>query len=88
MDHYADRFSALLGGVVTEEPIRTSPEAERVLDSILPVEANAREQVAELRRYVDSQFAVVNSNIAARFGRAIAPTLRWAKRMVRARGRV
>jgi glycosyltransferase involved in cell wall biosynthesis len=92
MDQYADRFSALLGGVVTEEPIRTSPDAERVLDCLLPVEANAREQVADLRRYVDSrfgdidsQFAVVNSNIATRFGRAIAPTLRWAKRMVRGR---
>jgi glycosyltransferase involved in cell wall biosynthesis len=103
LERYAERFSALLDGVVTEEPIRPSPDAERILDCLLPIEANAMEQVADLRRYVDWQLArqfryldrqfrhvesrLADLNIALRLCRAIAPTLRWARRTVRAWGR-
>jgi hypothetical protein len=91
-----EQFCALLGEVEAKPPILTSDEGERILASILPIEANAMTQVAnlkwyvdwhrgDLRRYVDARLGELT--MTARLERTIAPTLRRLKRALLGRGR-
>jgi glycosyltransferase involved in cell wall biosynthesis len=87
LSQYADRFVAMVEEIVHQPLIKTSKDAEQVLDCVLPIEENVMMQLHILRhRYerLAPRLSALESNVMIRLGQPTTQALRWIKTSVHA----
>jgi glycosyltransferase involved in cell wall biosynthesis len=87
LSQYADRFVALVEEIAHQPLIKTSKDAEQVLDCVLPIEENVMVQLQtlwHLSQRLAPRLSALEGNVAIRFGQPTTQALRWIKRSVRA----